>query len=97
MKDAIDILNEEIERLRQLLDACEPYLKEGETPAQCIERNRRDAAMMTLKWQERGERMKAMRQWMTEFPAYSHRYATMWDQFAAKKDALPWFKDGEPL
>lgn len=42
---------------------------------------------------QRGARMQIMREWMREFPAYSHRYATMWDQFAARKDALPWFDD----
>lgn len=30
----------------ELLADCEPYLKEGETPAECIERNRQDAQQM---------------------------------------------------
>jgi hypothetical protein len=37
-----------------LLDACEPYLKDGETPAECIERNRKDIdAVLRLLAQEK--------------------------------------------
>lgn len=36
------VLRDERDELRALLDACAPYLKEGETPAECIARNRRD-------------------------------------------------------
>lgn len=32
-------------RMHDLLAACEPYLKDGETPAQRIERERRDTAV----------------------------------------------------
>ena len=32
----------ELRRLHDLVDACEPYLKEGETPAERIERERGD-------------------------------------------------------
>jgi hypothetical protein len=31
-----------------LLTACKPYLKDGETPAECIERHRKDAAAVFL-------------------------------------------------
>ena len=35
--------------MRKLITACEPYLKDGETPAECIQRNRDDTgAVMKL-------------------------------------------------
>jgi hypothetical protein len=34
--------SDEVHRLHALVAACEPYLKEGETPAERIERERRD-------------------------------------------------------
>lgn len=39
------MLETELDVLRPKLDACAPYLKDGETPVQCIERNRRDLDM----------------------------------------------------
>ena len=39
----------ELRRLHAQIAACEPYLKEGETPAERIERDHKDSlAMMTL-------------------------------------------------
>ena len=37
-------LEAEVKRLKRLVDDCRPYLKRHETPAQCIQRNRDDAA-----------------------------------------------------
>ena len=47
--------------LESQLSACEPYLKEGETPAQCIARNRQDAytaGKMYAKERAENERLK---------------------------------------
>ena len=41
-RDVADCLIENAE-LRERITACEPYLKDGETPAECIQRNRDDA------------------------------------------------------
>ena len=51
LPDAVSVkmLQNEVATLEYRLRGCEPYLKDGETPAQCIERNRRDIdALMTL-------------------------------------------------
>ena len=38
-----------VKRLCKALDDCQPYLKDGETPAECIERNRKDTdAVLSL-------------------------------------------------
>ncbi len=39
-----------IDRLRSQIDACRPYLKEGETPAECLARNRADIVRLMGKW-----------------------------------------------
>jgi len=44
----------ERERMAEL-SACEPYLKEGETPVQCIERNRYDVQTTTRLYQKERE------------------------------------------
>jgi hypothetical protein len=36
--------------LEQQIDACRPYLKEGETPAECLARNRADIVRLMGKW-----------------------------------------------
>ena len=41
------------------LDACLPYLKEGETAAECLARNRADIARLMGKWGE--EKMRSAR------------------------------------
>jgi len=47
---------------------------------------------------QRGARMQIMREWMRTYPPYTFRYTTLWDEFAARKDALPWFnEDGVPV
>ncbi len=38
--------NQEAHALRDVLVACQPYLKDSETPAECIERNRADVMSM---------------------------------------------------
>lgn len=50
----------DVRNLRQMLAECEPYLKEGETPAQRIQRERRDTeAVLNLLIREKrkSERM----------------------------------------
>ncbi len=42
-------------------DACRPYLKEGETPAECLARNRADIAMLMGKWGEEKMRSAKLR------------------------------------
>ena len=48
-------------RLEDSLDACLPYLKEGETPAECLARNRADIAMLMGKWGEEKMRSAKLR------------------------------------
>jgi len=45
--------------LEQQIDACLPYLKEGETAAECLARNRADIARLMGKWGE--EKMRSAR------------------------------------
>ncbi len=37
-------------RLQSQIDACRPYLKDGETPAECLARNRADIVRLMGKW-----------------------------------------------
>lgn len=48
LPDAVSLkmLENENEILRRRLDECSPYLKDGETPAQCIKRNRADVDLV---------------------------------------------------
>ena len=39
-----DAKDRRIRELKQQVAECEPYLKDGESPAECIQRNRDDAA-----------------------------------------------------
>jgi hypothetical protein len=62
-----------IDERQQLLDPCEPYLKDGETPALCIERNRRDIdALMSLLANEKkratGLVDEERRRWYAQWP-----------------------------
>ena len=42
MQIAADRAGSKINSMKRDLDACRPYLKEGETPAECLARNRMD-------------------------------------------------------
>ena len=43
-------MQQRIAELQAKLAACEPYLKEGETPVECISRNRKDTSMAMGEW-----------------------------------------------
>ena len=45
--------------LQAKLAACEPYLKEGETPVECISRNRKDTSMAMGEWAKALKRLEA--------------------------------------
>lgn len=62
---------DDYETLRKQILACAPFLKEGETPAECIERNRKDTdAVLTLLAQEK--RKNETRQDEPEVPLCDH-------------------------
>jgi hypothetical protein len=48
--------SDEVHRLHALVAACEPYLKEGETPAERIERERRDTEAVCRLYAKERER-----------------------------------------
>jgi len=50
MQIAADRAGSKINSMKRDLDACRPYLKEGETPAECLARNRADIVRLMGKW-----------------------------------------------
>ena len=50
----------ELRRLDALIEACEPYLKDGETPVERIEREREDTAAMTRLYGREKEKTEAL-------------------------------------
>jgi len=72
------------ERINELIAAASEMVQAGD---ELRAENERLAKCCT----QRGARMQIMRDWMRTYPPYSFRYTTLWDEFAAYKDALPWF------
>lgn len=69
---------------------CKHYLKDGETPVQCIERERRDTdAVLTLLLREKGK-TAAMEELLRSAHAIAARAGadTAWETFAASISAL---------
>jgi hypothetical protein len=61
MQIAADRAGSKINSMKRDLDACRPYLKEGETPAECLARNRADIAMLMGKLGEEKMRSAKLR------------------------------------
>lgn len=73
----IDSAAAELRRIQAQMTACEPYLKEGETPAERIERDHRDSlALMTLLAREKtkNEALLAVLKELQESASYWSEY-----------------------
>ena len=76
-----------------LIKACKPYLKDGETPAECIQRNRSDVgSVMSLLAKEKFRIEAALEivEWLTDLHDDMHEYGgqTWSKQLAPKLDKL---------
>lgn len=81
--EALDTSAARIEALGAQLAACEPFLKERETPAECIERNRRDVFLSMGQHAEALKRAEEAEAQLAEYREDAERYRTF------SEDGLP--------
>lgn len=93
MQIAADRAGSKINSMKRDLDACRPYLKEGETPAECMARNRADIArLMGFLATEKTARDTlqedaARYRWLLEHPTFAvHCFSYLPGQVSAEID-----------